>query len=161
MDNRTFHEVYLWPWIDGVKNALGSAMCVMNRVNGTIGCEMDHIQNTVLKGELDFCCSIVPDATASVNCTCGLLSALDWNSGFDSGNITALIRNRIVTEEVIPDHAIRLIATQLNFNPPQQDFANVDAIELDIVRRIESRDLIRKAASECTVILKNEGKLLR
>ena len=54
MDDRTLHELYLWPWYDAVKEGMGSVMCVMNRVNGTIGCENEHIQNAVLKGELGF-----------------------------------------------------------------------------------------------------------
>jgi beta-glucosidase len=29
-------------------------MCVMNRVNGIIGCENDHIMNGVLKNETGF-----------------------------------------------------------------------------------------------------------
>lgn len=34
LDDRTLHEVYLWPWIDGTHAGMGSVMCVMNRVNG-------------------------------------------------------------------------------------------------------------------------------
>lgn len=37
IDDRTAHELYLWPWIDGVAAGMGSAMCVMNRVNNTLG----------------------------------------------------------------------------------------------------------------------------
>jgi beta-glucosidase len=33
---------------------MGSAMCVMNRVNGVIGCENDHILNGLLKNETNF-----------------------------------------------------------------------------------------------------------
>lgn len=49
MDDRTSHELYFWPWYDAVKENIGSIMCVMNRVNGRIGCESDHIQNPVLR----------------------------------------------------------------------------------------------------------------
>jgi beta-glucosidase len=37
IDDRTTHELYMWPWIDGINAGLGSVMCVMNRVNGTFG----------------------------------------------------------------------------------------------------------------------------
>lgn len=49
MDDRTLHELYLWPWYDAAKEDIGSIKCVINRVNGRISCEDDHIQNTVLR----------------------------------------------------------------------------------------------------------------
>lgn len=54
MDDRTLHELYLWPWVDGIVNGLGSVMCVMNRINGTLGCENDYTLNRVLKKEVGF-----------------------------------------------------------------------------------------------------------
>ncbi|KAF7192008.1 putative beta-glucosidase N [Pseudocercospora fuligena] len=160
MDDRTFHELYLWPWSDGVRNGMGSVMCVMNRVNGTIGCENDHIQNVVLKGELGFQGFIVPDATAPVNRTAGLLNGLDWNSGYNLGNISLLLENGTLSEQVMREHAARIVATQLNYNPPQGQFPDVDEVEFDIVRVPESRDFIRKAGSQSIVLLKNEGSVL-
>ncbi|KXT18629.1 hypothetical protein AC579_9842 [Pseudocercospora musae] len=160
MDDRTLHELYLWPWSDGVRNGMGSVMCVMNRVNGTIGCENDHIQNVVLKGELGFQGFIVPDATAPVNRTAGLLNGLDWNSGYDLGNISLLLDNGTLSEQTMREHATRIVATQLNLNPPQDQFPDVDQVESDIVRIPESRDFIRKAGSQSIVLLKNEGGVL-
>lgn len=54
VDDRTMHEVYLWPWADGVASGMGSAMCVMNRVNGTIGCENGDLMTKLLRDELGF-----------------------------------------------------------------------------------------------------------
>ena len=54
VDDRTMHEIYLWPWVDGVKSGLGSVMCSMNRVNGVLACENEAILNGLLKKELGF-----------------------------------------------------------------------------------------------------------
>lgn len=35
IDDKAFHETYLAPWYDVVKNGIGGAMCAMNRVNLT------------------------------------------------------------------------------------------------------------------------------
>jgi beta-glucosidase len=54
VDDRTMHEIYLWPWADGVKSGLGSVMCSMNRVNGVMACENEAILTGLLKKELGF-----------------------------------------------------------------------------------------------------------
>ncbi|KAK7959853.1 beta-glucosidase D [Apiospora aurea] len=122
MDDRTLHELYLWPWVDGIVNGLGSVMCVMNRVNGTGGCENDYTLNQVLKKEVGFKGMVIPDATAPINRTAALAHGLDWNSGLNLADISALIEDGTIPEEVMRDHAIRVVATQLNYNLPQDEY---------------------------------------
>ncbi|KAK8112576.1 hypothetical protein PG984_013102 [Apiospora sp. TS-2023a] len=169
LDDRTFHELYLWPWVDGVVNGLGSVMCVMNRVNGTGGCENDYTLNQVLKKEVGFkgkrnpipTFPLVPFTTAA-----NLVSlaryphGLDWNSGLDASAITALMESGAVSEEVMRQHAIRIVATQLNHNLPQGQYPD-PATVIDInVREAESAPLIRAAAAQSIVLLKNTDHAL-
>lgn len=35
IDDRTMHELYLWPFADAVKSGVASVMCSYNRVNQT------------------------------------------------------------------------------------------------------------------------------
>lgn len=53
-DDRSFHEVQLWPFAESVKAGVASVMCAYNRVNQTEACENRHLLNDILKEELDF-----------------------------------------------------------------------------------------------------------
>jgi beta-glucosidase len=53
-DDRTLHELYLWPFYDAVKANVASVMCSYNKVHGTWACENDELLNGILKGELGF-----------------------------------------------------------------------------------------------------------
>ncbi|KAI8149937.1 glycoside hydrolase superfamily [Fennellomyces sp. T-0311] len=54
IDDRTLHEVYLWPFARSVEAGVGTIMCSYNKLNGTYACENDHVLNGVLKDELNF-----------------------------------------------------------------------------------------------------------
>jgi beta-glucosidase len=54
VDDRTMHELYLWPFADAVKANVASVMCSYNKLNSTWACENDKVLNGLLKHELDF-----------------------------------------------------------------------------------------------------------
>jgi beta-glucosidase len=70
VDDRTVHELYLWPFADAVKANVASVMCSYKYVqkseycllaltshskyNGTYACENDKLLNGLLKKELGF-----------------------------------------------------------------------------------------------------------
>jgi beta-glucosidase len=54
IDDRTMHELYLWPFADAVKANVASFMCSYNRLGGTYACENSQVLNGLLKEELDF-----------------------------------------------------------------------------------------------------------
>lgn len=54
IDDRTMHELYLWPFADALKAGTTSIMCSYNRVNQTYGCQNSKTLNGLLKGELGF-----------------------------------------------------------------------------------------------------------
>lgn len=39
LDDRTMHELYLWPFADAVHANVASVMCSYNKINGTWACE--------------------------------------------------------------------------------------------------------------------------
>ena len=47
IDDRTLHELYLWPFADAVKAGVASLMCSYNRVNMTYSCENDLLLNKI------------------------------------------------------------------------------------------------------------------
>lgn len=54
IDDRTLHELYLWPFANGVKAGVASIMCSYNRINGSYACQNSKTQNGLLKDELGF-----------------------------------------------------------------------------------------------------------
>ncbi|KAK8079236.1 beta-glucosidase D [Apiospora phragmitis] len=160
MDDRTLHELYLWPWVDGVVNGLGAVMCVMNRVNGTGGCENNYTLNQVLKTEVGFKGFVVPDATAPINQTASLINGLDWGSGLNLAAISALMDSGTIPDEVMRGHAVRIVAAQLNHNAPQSQYPDPVSVADRNVREVESAPLIRAAASQSIVLLKNTDHVL-
>ena len=54
IDDRTMHELYLWPFADAVRAGVGSVMCSYNKINGTYACENEWTTNYLLKNELGF-----------------------------------------------------------------------------------------------------------
>lgn len=53
-DDRTLHELYLWPWYDAVHDGMAAVMCSYNQVNDTQSCQNNHLLNDILKGEMGF-----------------------------------------------------------------------------------------------------------
>ena len=60
LDDKTMHEIYLWPFASSVAAGLGSIMCSYNQVNGTPACQNDKTLNGLLKGELQFPGNVCP-----------------------------------------------------------------------------------------------------
>jgi beta-glucosidase len=61
IDDRTLHELYLWPFADAIKAGTTSVMCSYNRVNSTYACENEELLNRILKQELGFRGYVVSD----------------------------------------------------------------------------------------------------
>lgn len=64
-DDRTIHELYLWPFLDAIKAGTTSIMCSYNRVNGTYACEDEQLLTGILRDELGFRGFVVSDWFAS------------------------------------------------------------------------------------------------
>lgn len=54
IDDRTMHELYVFPFADAVRAGSASIMCSYNRLNGSYGCQNSKMLNGVLKEELGF-----------------------------------------------------------------------------------------------------------
>lgn len=51
IDDRTMHELYLWPFADAVRAGVSSVMCSYNRVNGTCKSKDDANLKTPTKSD--------------------------------------------------------------------------------------------------------------
>ncbi|KAJ6457698.1 glycosyl hydrolase family 3 N terminal domain-containing protein [Mycena sanguinolenta] len=79
IDDRTLHEVYLWPFAEAVKAGVGAVMCSYNLINQTQACQNSKLLNGVLKEELGFQGFIVSDWAAMLNGVQPALAGLDMN----------------------------------------------------------------------------------
>jgi beta-glucosidase len=61
IDDRTIHELYLWPFANGVRAGTSSIMCSYNRLNASYGCQNSKTLNGLLKTELGFQGYVVSD----------------------------------------------------------------------------------------------------
>jgi beta-glucosidase len=77
MDDRTLHELYLWPFAAAVKSGV-SMICSYNRLNETYACENSKILNGVLKGELGFQGYVMSDWCATHSGIPAVLAELTW-----------------------------------------------------------------------------------
>lgn len=189
VDDKTLHELYLWPFADAVRAGTGSIMCSYNKANNSGVCQNSYLQNYLLKGELGFQGFIMSDWSAQHSGVASTLAGLDMtmpgDTGFDSGqsfwgpNLTLSIINGTVPEWRLDDAATRIMTAYyyvgrdtarvpVNFNSWSLDtygyqhaFAQVGYGLIN--EHVDVRDnhgaSIRVAAARSTVLLKNNGIL--
>ncbi|MCJ1310080.1 hypothetical protein MMC25_003741 [Agyrium rufum] len=84
IDDRTMHELYLWPFADSVKANVTSVMCSYNKLNSTYACESGALLNSLLKNELDFQGYVVSDWTAQHTTTGSANAGMDMSMPGDN-----------------------------------------------------------------------------
>jgi beta-glucosidase len=119
VDDKTMHELYLWPFQDAVEAGTGCVMCSYNRINGTYACNNDKTQNGLLKGELGFKGFIVSDWDAQHSGVDTAINGLDvvmpdsvW---WENGGLAASVQNGTLSLARLEDMALRTIATWFKF----------------------------------------------
>uniref|UniRef100_A0A0B7KQP3 Beta-glucosidase cel3A n=1 Tax=Bionectria ochroleuca TaxID=29856 RepID=A0A0B7KQP3_BIOOC len=60
IDDKTMHELYLWPFYDSIRAGAGSVMCAYQRVN-SYSCQNSKVLNGLLKTEMAFEGFVVSD----------------------------------------------------------------------------------------------------
>ncbi|KAL4932565.1 beta-glucosidase [Aspergillus undulatus] len=170
-DDRTMHELYLWPFYDAVKANVASIMCSYNKINGTWACENDAILNVLLKGELGFKGHVLSDWNAQHSTVLSANSGLDMTmpgsdfsvppgSIYWGENLAAAIANGSVPQARLDDMVTRIISAwylvgQDQGHPPVA-FSSWDGGAASVnVTTPEHGDLARKIAAESIVLLKN------
>ncbi|KAJ9138386.1 Cel3e secreted beta-glucosidase [Pleurostoma richardsiae] len=168
IDDKTLHEYYLWPFMDGVKSGVGSVMCSYNRVNNTYGCENSKLMNGILKDELSFQGFVLLDlnaqhSLASANAGLDMIMPLGGSWG---KNLTQAVLNGTVSEARLNDMATRIVAAwyltgQDDFPPPGIGIKNLTQPHKQVdARDPASRPIIMEGAISGHVLVKNEKNTL-
>lgn len=120
IDDRSMHEIYLWPFAEAVKAGTGSIMCSYNRINGSAGCANSYTLNNLLKTELGFQGFVMSDWYATKSGVASSLAGLDMNMPGDNqvtegsyfgGNLTQAVLNGTIPEDRLNDMATRILAS--------------------------------------------------
>lgn len=186
IDDRTLHELYLWPFADAVKAGTASVMCAYSRINGRYACD-DPNTLSMLKDELAFPGYVVSDWFATHG------TASYANAGLDlemPGNVSALygasyfgtpllqaVQNGSVPMSRLDDMATRILKPfykleqDVDFPPVDGPnslllgintfgHAGINATPPAIDVRGDHASLIRKLGAAGTVLLKNTDNYL-
>jgi beta-glucosidase len=110
IDDRTMHELYLWPFQDAVRAGVACVMCSYNQINGSYGCQNSATLNGMLKTELGFPGFVVSDWNGQHTGIASALAGLDMampDSAFWKQNLSVAVRNGSVPEWRVDDMAVR------------------------------------------------------
>jgi hypothetical protein len=123
LDDVTLHELYLWPFADGVRAGATSVMCSYNQVNGSQSCQNSYILNHVLKNELGFQGFVVSDWYGTHSGVSAILAGLDMSMPGDpvqefgnhggamfGANLTIGVLNGTVPQWRLDDACVRILA---------------------------------------------------
>ena len=121
LDDRTMHELYLWPFSDAVRAGVGAIMCSYNQVNNSYACQNSKILNGLLKDELGFQGFVMSDWGAQLTGTASALAGLDMTMAGDAvlsygelsywgPNLTTAVLNGSVPLSRVDDMATRIMA---------------------------------------------------
>ncbi|KAM0537281.1 hypothetical protein ACHAO7_012284, partial [Fusarium culmorum] len=167
LDDRTMHELYLWPFQDLVKAGVGSVMCSYNRINGSHGCQNSYTQNGLLKTELGFQGFVLTDAGALHSGVSSANAGTDATTPFNElwgSNVTAAIANGTMEESRLDDMVTRIVASWFKYS----QFEPGTGIPVDVSKphkvvssiSPESRKTIFQGAVEGIVLVKNYNNTL-
>ncbi|RAK86143.1 beta-glucosidase precursor [Aspergillus costaricaensis CBS 115574] len=120
LDDKTMHELYLWPFADAIRAGAGAVMCSYNQINNSYGCQNSYTLNKLLKAELGFQGFVMSDWAAHHAGVSGALAGLDMSMpgdvDYDSGtsywgtNLTISVLNGTVPQWRVDDMAVRIMA---------------------------------------------------
>ncbi|KAH7417835.1 beta-glucosidase [Cadophora sp. MPI-SDFR-AT-0126] len=190
IDDRTMHELYLWPFYDAVKAGTASIMCSYNRLNQTYACENHAILDEILKGELGFEGYVMSDWFATHSGVASINGGLDMTmpgstdqasfgiggvaNSFFGGNLTAAVNNGSVSMTRLDDMVRRILLPYYSLRQ-DESYPTVDPSMIAILlatylsgsANIPARDvrgnhatLIRELGFAGTVLLKNLNSAL-
>ncbi|KAF5027061.1 hypothetical protein F66182_830 [Fusarium sp. NRRL 66182] len=136
IDDRTLHELYLWPFAEAVRAGVGAAMTAYNRVNGTMSSEHSYLVSALLKDELGFQGFVMTDWLSQITGVASAIAGMDMSMPGDPVipllgrslwmyEMTRATLNGSVPMERLNDMATRIVATWYHFGQ-DQDFPRVN-----------------------------------
>ena len=121
IDDRTLHEVYVWPFADSIRVGVASVMCSYNMLNNSYACGNSKLINGILKDELGFQGFVQSDWLAQRSGVASALAGLDMTMPGDGLNwmdgdslfgphLTRSVLNGSLPIERLDDMTTRVVA---------------------------------------------------
>ena len=156
IDERTLREIYLGAFEGAVTQAKPwTVMCSYNKINGTYAAENKTYLTEVLRNEWGFDGFVVSDWGAVNNRVPDLEAGLDLEMptsfGLNDKKIVEAVKTGTLAEDVLDQAVERILNIVYRFEENRDATAVFD--------READHALARKIASECIVLLKNDGIL--
>ncbi|USP79383.1 beta-d-glucoside glucohydrolase D [Curvularia clavata] len=153
VDDKTIHELYLWPFADAVRSGMAAVMCAMNRANKTYSCENNRLLNELLKDELGFPGLVWPDVggqtTAFGSANGGsdygdssLWSESTMEAGIANGSLTQARLDDMAIRNVIPFYFVGLDDGKLPSKADTTEYRDVRANHSSLIRNIGANSLV-------------------
>ncbi|GAB1744517.1 hypothetical protein NU219Hw_g1788t1 [Hortaea werneckii] len=119
VDDRTTHELYMWPFQDALAAGAGSVMCSYQRANNSYGCQNSKLMNGLLKTELGFQGFVVSDwyavHTGIAANKAGLDMVMPSSSFLTPESLAEAVNNGSISAERLTDQATRILAAWYRF----------------------------------------------
>ena len=156
VDERTLREIYLGAFEGAVTQAKPwTVMCSYNKINGTYAAENKTYLTEVLRNEWGFDGFVVSDWGAVNDRVPDLEAGLDLEMptsfGLNDKKIVEAVKTGTLAEDVLDQAVERILNIVYRFEENRDATAVFD--------READHALARKVASECMVLLKNDGIL--
>ena len=160
VDERTLREIYLEPFRIAIRNSNPWAvMSAYNRVNGIYACENDHTLQEILKGEWKYDGIVMSDWNGTYDMDVpngGLDLEMPGPARWMSEEcVKRALDDGPLTEEMLDNKARRLLGVLEKAGL----FTNPDLQPERAEDKPQHRRIIREAAREAIVLLKNDGTL--
>ncbi|KAJ6161084.1 hypothetical protein N7470_004480 [Penicillium chermesinum] len=122
IDDRTLHELYLWPFAEGVRAGVGSIMTAYNSVNSSACSQNSKLLNDILKNELGFQGFVMTDWLGHYGGVSSALAGLDmampgdgavplFGDSYWASELSTSILNGSVPVNRLNDMVSRIVAT--------------------------------------------------
>lgn len=165
IDDRSMHELYLWPFADAVQAKVASVMCSYNKLNSTWACENDKIINQLLKTELGFQGYVMTDWNAQHTTAQSANAGLDMTmpgSDYNGGTVlwSSVLANAVSSGQVqqsrVDDMVRRILAA---WYLTGQD-SGYPSINIQASVQGTHKTNVRSVARDGIVLLKNQDSVL-
>ncbi|RDL40395.1 (Trans)glycosidase [Venustampulla echinocandica] len=120
IDDRTLHELYLWPFAEAVRANVASVMCSYNKISGTWVCENGRMMDDILKKELGFKGYVVTDWDAQHSTAASANTGLDMtmpgsdyngNTYYWGNKLQSAVQSGQVASSRLDDMVKRILAS--------------------------------------------------
>ncbi|KAH9907742.1 glycoside hydrolase superfamily [Xylariomycetidae sp. FL2044] len=135
IDDRTLHELYLWPFADAIRAGTSSVMCSYNRLDQEYACANERLLTDILRTEMGFRGYVVSDwyATHSTAETANSGTDIEMpgvsqteGSAYFGPALLAAVTSGSVAEERLDEMATRVLTPYYLLGQNATDYPTVD-----------------------------------